>query len=79
MMYLLHRGFVVPETVSLIARDSDLIYGTADPALAHYAIRSEAYIRQLCRLVRQLITERPPSKPILIVPSFFAGRTVKSL
>ncbi|MEO6876524.1 MAG: substrate-binding domain-containing protein, partial [Opitutaceae bacterium] len=79
IMYLLNRGLGVPDAVSLIARDSDLMFETADPPLAHYAFKSDAYIRQLCRLMLQLITERPPSKPILIVPKFFAGRTVKPL
>ncbi len=77
IMHLLNRGLGVPAAVSFIARDSDLMFETADPPLAHYAFKTDAYIRQLCRLMLQMIAERPAPKPILIVPKFFAGRTVK--
>ncbi len=77
IMHLLNRGLGVPGAVSFIARDSDLLFETVEPPLAHYALKRDAYIRQLCRLMLQMISERPAPKPILIVPKFFAGRTVK--
>lgn len=76
IMHLLNRGLGVPDGVSLIARDSDPMFEMADPPLAHYAIKSEAYIRQISRLMVKLLSERPAAKPILIVPRFFPGRTV---
>jgi DNA-binding LacI/PurR family transcriptional regulator len=78
IMHLLNRGLGVPNAVSFIARDFDQMFATVEPPLAHYAFKSDAYIRQLCRLMLQMITERPAPKPILIVPKFFAGRTVKA-
>ena len=48
-----------------------------DPALAHYAFESDAYIRRLCRLMLQMVNEGLSPKPILIVPEFIAGRTVQ--
>lgn len=79
VMHLLNRGLGVPDAVSLIARDADLMFSTVEPPLAHYAFQSDTYIRQMCRLVLKLLTERPAPKPILIVPRFFPGRTVKAL
>jgi DNA-binding LacI/PurR family transcriptional regulator len=78
IMHLLNRGLGVPDAVSFIARDSDPLFENVEPPLAHYAFKRDAYIRQLCRLMLHLITERPAPRPILIVPKFFAGRTVKA-
>ena len=78
ILHLLNRGLGVPDQVSLISRDSDLMFDSTDPALAHYAFKSDAYIRQLCRLMLQMVTEPLPAKPILIVPKFIPGRTVKA-
>jgi len=76
ILYLLNRGLKVPDAVSLIARDADLLFESLDPPLAHYSFQRDAYIRQLCRSMLQLVTERPAPKPILIIPKFLPGRTV---
>jgi DNA-binding LacI/PurR family transcriptional regulator len=76
IMHLLNRGIGVPGSISFIARDSDPIFESIDPPLAHYTFRSDTYIRQLCRLMLQMITQRPDPKATLIEPTFFAGRTV---
>jgi DNA-binding LacI/PurR family transcriptional regulator len=78
IMHLLNRGIGVPAAVSLIARDSELMFEQVDPPLAHYAFKSDAYVRLLCRLMLQMLNERLSPKPILIVPKFVAGRTVQS-
>lgn len=44
-----------------------------DSSLAHYAFKSDAYVRRLCRLMLQMLNERLSPKPILIVPKFIAG------
>lgn len=77
IMHLLNRGLGVPDPVSLIARDSDVMFDQVDPPLAHYAFKSDAYVRRLCRLMLQMLNERLSPKPILIVPKFVAGRTVQ--
>jgi DNA-binding LacI/PurR family transcriptional regulator len=69
----------VPERVSLIARDAELMFEQVDPALAHYSFKSDAYVRRLCRLMLQMLNERLSPKPILIVPKFVAGKTVHPL
>ncbi len=76
ILYLLNRGLKVPEAVSLIARDADLLFESLDPPLAHYSFQRDAYIRQLCRSMLQLLSARTPPRPILIIPKFLAGRTV---
>lgn len=78
MLYLLNRGLKVPDAVSFIARDADLLFESLDPPLAHYSFQRDAYIRQLCRSMLQLVSDRPPPRPVLIVPNFLAGRTVKA-
>jgi DNA-binding LacI/PurR family transcriptional regulator len=78
ILYLLNRGLKVPDAVSFIARDADLLFESLDPPLAHYSFQRDAYIRQLCRSMRQLVSERPPPRPVLITPKFLAGRTVQA-
>ena len=79
ILYLLNRGLKSPsDAVSFIARDADLLFESLDPPLAHYSFQRDAYIRQLCRSMLQLISDQPPPKPILIVPKFVAGRTVQA-
>jgi DNA-binding LacI/PurR family transcriptional regulator len=79
VMHFASRGLRVPERVSLIARDAELMFEQADPPLAHYSFKSDAYVRRLCRLMLQMLNERLSAKPILIVPKFVAGRTVHTL
>jgi len=79
IMYLLERGLGVPDPVSLIARDSELMFDQVEPSLARYAFKSDAYVRRLCRLMLQMLNERLSPKPILIVPKFIAGRTVQTV
>lgn len=77
IMHLLNRGLGVPHAVSFIARDSEAMFEKVEPPVAHYSFKPDAYIRQLCRLVLQMTTERPVPRPTLIVPKFFPGKTVK--
>jgi DNA-binding LacI/PurR family transcriptional regulator len=78
MLHLLHRGLKVPDTVSLIARDADHLFESSDYPLSHYSFRRDAYIRLLGRSMLQLINDRPQPRPVLIVPRFLPGRTVRT-
>ena len=77
IMYLLKRGRVVPETVSLIARDHDHLF---EGAVAHYAIAGDTFAHRLSRLMIQMVSQRGLlPEPSLIFPEYIAGNTVKML
>lgn len=80
VLYLLKRGLSVPETVSLIARDSEHTYETVYPAVAHYQFRNESLGHRLSRLMTKLVNQGSLApEPSLLFPKFFEGQTIKSI
>ena len=78
IFYLLKRGHSVPGTVSLIARDPDMLFKSFDPPISHYQFEGNAYMHRLCRLMLTLANQgHLPPKPHVIIPSFFEGGTVR--
>lgn len=79
LVYLLKRGLSVPESVSLIARDSEHLFQLVSPTIAHYHVPVDALAQRLSRMMMQFIAEgRLPSEPNLIIPEYFPGETVKA-
>ncbi|MBL9212588.1 MAG: substrate-binding domain-containing protein, partial [Opitutaceae bacterium] len=77
IMYLLKRGLTVPDTVSVIARDYDPLFGNS---IAHYPFSAPAYVHRLSRLVAQMVGNRfLAPEPSLIFPQYFPGGSVKRL
>jgi DNA-binding LacI/PurR family transcriptional regulator len=79
ILYLLRRGFSVPDTVSLIARDYDHVFEIVGPPIAHYSLDDDAFSHRLSRLMLQMVSQGYLSaEPVLIFPKFVLGGTVKS-
>lgn len=80
LIYLLKRGYAVPEDVSLVARDSDYLFGVVSPAIAHYLIPDDAFAQRLSRMMMQLVADgHLPPEPNFIIPKFVPGETIKAL
>lgn len=80
LVYLLNRGLAVPDRVSLISRDQDVIFADLAPAMAHYAFDVRGRTRRMVRLILRLVQRQSlPTKPNLIFPRFVAGGTLRSL
>jgi LacI family transcriptional regulator len=78
ILYLLKRGLTMPDTVSLIARDQDLLFSTVQPSISHYPFDDHVLARRLSRLVLKLVNEGSlPAEPHLIFPRHFPGESVK--
>jgi DNA-binding LacI/PurR family transcriptional regulator len=78
LIYLLKRGLTVPDTVSFIARDHDVVFESVLPPIAHYAMPREAYAHRLSLLVLKMLSNCDlASKPNLIFPKYVAGGTVQ--
>lgn len=79
LVQLLRKGMLVPEKVSLIARDQDTIFNELTPNIAHYAFDVNTYTKRLARLILHLVDQRQlPLEPNLIFPQFVPGGTVRS-
>lgn len=77
IMYLLRRGLTVPDTVSVIGRDYDPLFGTS---ISHYPFSGSAYIHRLSRLVAQMVGNRfLPPEPSLVFPQYFSGGSVRKI
>jgi DNA-binding LacI/PurR family transcriptional regulator len=78
IIYLLKHGIAVPDTVSLIARDSDKVFASVNPAISHYLFENDAFVHPLIRMMLKLVSQGAlPPKPTLVFPTFFEGDTVK--
>jgi DNA-binding LacI/PurR family transcriptional regulator len=51
IIFLLRRGLIVPDTVSVIARDHEYLF---ENAVAHYTFESDLFARRLSHLVLQM-------------------------
>jgi DNA-binding LacI/PurR family transcriptional regulator len=77
LVYLLRHGFTVPDAVSLIGRDRDLIF---DDAIAHYNYESDAFARRLSHLMLQMLGQGFLSpEPTLIFPKYLPAGTVRAV
>lgn len=77
LVYLLRRGLTVPDTVSLIGRDSDHLF---EDAISHYRFEDETFAHRLSRLMAQMVSQgylRP--EPNLIFPRYVSSGTVKAI
>lgn len=80
LVQLLRKGILVPENVSLIARDQDAVFNELTPRIAHYAFDINTYTKRLARLILHLVNQKQlPLEPNLIFPQFMPGGTVQSL
>ena len=79
MAQLLRAGRLIPENVSLIARDQDAIFRDLAPKIAHYSFDLNAYTKRLARLILQLAEQKHLSvKPNFVFPKFESGESVKA-
>ncbi len=77
LMHLLRQGLRVPESVSVIARDYDPLFGSS---LSHYPVDGLAYAHRLSRLMNQMVANGfIPPVPALVFPTYFSGGTVRDL
>ncbi|MEY4940998.1 MAG: hypothetical protein RIQ93_2733 [Verrucomicrobiota bacterium] len=80
VIYLLKRGFSVPDTLSLIARDHDPLFEIVSPPISHYRLEKDTYSHRLSRLMLQMVHQGYVApEPSLIFPKYAAGGTVKRL
>ena len=80
IIYLLKRGFSVPDNISLISRDYDHLFEITSPTIAHYNTQTIAFTHRLSRMIMQLVSDgRLPPEPNLIFPEHISGGTVKKL
>lgn len=74
MVRLLRLGIRVPDTISLLARDHDPLFGAG---LAHYAFPGDAFARRLSRLMRRLVAGgRLRPEATLVFPRHVPGVTL---
>ena len=76
LVYLLRKGLTVPDTVSLIGRDSDHLF---EDAISHYRFDDETFAHRLSRLMAQMVSQgylRP--EPNLIFPRYVHAGTVRA-
>ena len=77
IIFLLKRGLAVPESVSVIARDQDLLYETIDPPISHYRFQHSSFTQRASHLVLKMLRRGVfPAAPSLILPEYFQGGTV---
>lgn len=80
LIYLLKRGLMVPDTVSIIARDYDHIFEIVNPPIAHYARKEETYVGRLSRMMLRMVGhDYLAPEPNLILPDYVPGGTVKKI
>jgi len=80
IVYLLKRGLTVPDTVSVMARDHDHIFGTVIPPISHYTFEEGGFADRLSRLMLQMVSQGYlTAEPSLIFPTYFPGGTVRSI
>jgi LacI family transcriptional regulator len=80
LIYLLKRGLMVPDTVSIVARDYDHIFEIVNPPIAHYALKEETFANRLSRMILRLVgSDYLAPEPNLIIPEYVPGGTVKRL
>lgn len=79
LIYLLRRGLLVPDMVSLIARDDDILFSKIYPPVAHYHVDGDVFNHRLTRLILKLASRGGlPPDPNLIIPRFIAGATLRT-
>lgn len=73
-------GKSIPMDFSLIARDDHPIFEVMAPEITRYRCNINAMARKAVRLMRWLLQGvTPRNKTTLIVPSFFAGQTLRAI
>jgi DNA-binding LacI/PurR family transcriptional regulator len=80
LLYLLERGYRVPQQVSLVMRDLHPLLGTALPGLTHYSRPTGQLVNRALRLAQALLSGRSvPARPNLVTPVFVPGQTLAQL
>ncbi len=77
LTYLLKHGINVPDSVSVISRDREILF---DDAIAHYRYESDAFARRLSHLMLQMVGQGfLAPEPSLVFPRFCPAGTVREL
>jgi DNA-binding LacI/PurR family transcriptional regulator len=80
LFYLLRRNLAIPESVSVIARDQDYLFGSFLPAIAHYRFDGNSFVQRLTHVMLKLVGQGFLSpEPQLLFPKFCEGDTVAAV
>ncbi len=77
MTHLLHKGMRIPQDMAVIHCGSSPAAAWITPAVSHYAIPHEVFVRHAVNAARSLL-ENPAAKPktIRLMPEFVKGESV---
>ena len=77
LVHLLRSGLRIPEDISLVARDTDPLFELGTPELTRYRSTVAKQAHRAAEVARALLAGHPvSSKPVLITPTFIAGKTL---
>jgi LacI family transcriptional regulator len=75
--YLSHKGYRIPEDISVICRNDDGFMPFLVPSPARYETSAELRARRIMKLVNQVVSGGAVSKSsVRIMPNFIPGNTV---